>query len=110
MNTDERHEMREQHRAEILAPIERTIYCENCHDELGNDYARFNHYKFYGGVFVKVERVCCHKCIDEVVSYRYNMRKVAEMTKELVKRVDDANYQRVHMQEYDKLPGRVKHI
>ena len=86
MDYDERHTMREQHRAEsaeLLLPTGRAIYCENCHEPIKDEEANFNWYTTLVNSPIKIQKTYCHACIGEVIAYRYKMRNVSQMTKEL---------------------------
>ena len=87
MDYDERHTMREQHRAEsaeLLLPTGRAIYCENCHEPIKDEEANFNWYTTLVNSPIKIQKTYCHDCIGEVIQYRYKMRNVSQMTKELI--------------------------
>ena len=53
-------------------------------------------------------RPYCDWCASEIIRLK-KFDPVSEKTHKLVKDVDDANYQKVHEQEFDKLP-KLKHI
>ncbi len=106
MDPEERHEMKEYHRAEILLPTGKATYCGNCCEPIEGEEANFNWHTELMSTPIKIQKTYCLPCIPEVIAYRYKMRDVHEMTTELVARV---NAQRLHEQEYDKL-GKVTHI
>jgi len=84
MDLDERHEMREQARAELVFPTDRAIYCENCHEPIKNEMAFFHWHTIFMGSPARIIKTYCLDCIiPEVIAYRYKMRNVSEMTKEL---------------------------
>lgn len=53
----------------------------------------------------------CDICASDLQQLRFNgyIGEISEKTHKLVKRVDDANYQKIHEQEFDKLP-KLKHL
>lgn len=112
MDHDERFQINENARresAEILFPTGRAISCENCYKPMDEEVILNWHTILCGSPMI-IKLAFCPDCIPEVIGYRYRIRNVAEMTKELVAAVDKANAQKVWEQEHDKLPGRVKHI
>lgn len=109
MDQDERPIMNEQARAEILLPTGRAIYCENCHEPIKDEEANFNWHTTMVNSPIKIQKTYCIDCIPEVIAYRYKMRNVAEMTREIVNAFNLANYRRIIQQEIDK-EGKVRHI
>ncbi len=62
--------------------------CINCF-RITKDYAKFS-YRTKSG-FLTINCVCLD-CIEEVIQYRYRIRNVSEMTKELVKTFEMKEY------------------
>ena len=108
MDIDEKFALNEQARAEILLPTGRVIYCENCHEPIKDEEANFNWYTTLVNSPIKIQKTYCLDCIPEVIAYRYMMRNVSEMTKELVKAFELDLYHAAA----DKITPyrRVKHI
>ena len=108
MDSDEKHIMNEQARAEILLPTGKAIYCENCQEPIDGEEANFNYYTKLVNSPITIQKTYCIKCVPEVIAYRYKMRNVAEMTKELVKAFE----RKLYNAAADKITPhrRVKHI
>ena len=85
MDHDERYTMNEQARAEFLYPsaFGKVIYCQNCHEPIHDETAIFNDHIVVLELKMKIKQVYCIECISEVIAYRYKMRNVSQMTKEL---------------------------
>ena len=85
MDFDERSELNEQARAELLYPSAagKVVYCQNCHEPIIGESANFNHHTIMDGMLLRVQQSYGTECIPEVIAYRYKMRNVSQMTKEL---------------------------
>ena len=85
MNHDECFEMNEQARAEFLYPSAagKVMYCQNCHEPIHGEQANFNHHIVEMELKLRVQQSYCIPCIPEVIAFRYKMRNVSQMTKEL---------------------------
>jgi len=100
--------LKEQHRAEMLLPTGRAIYCENCHEPIKDEEANFNWHTEMAGSPIRIQKTYCYDCIEEVIQYRYKMRNVAEMTGGLVKAFERQAYNDA---SFKVMPFRnVKHI
>ena len=115
MNTDEHFEMAENARresAELLLPTGKATYCGNCCEPIEGEEANFNYHTELCGSPIRIQKTYCVPCVPEVIQYRYKMRNVAEMTRELPgwePYIRKSVYQKLHEQEFDK-QGKVKHI
>ena len=112
MDPEERHEMRENHRAEILLPTGKAAYCGNCCEPIEGEEANFNWHTYLLDSPITIQKTYCIPCIPEVIAYRYKMRNVGEITQDLpaVKKRNKVIMQKAWEKAYDELPGRVKHI
>jgi hypothetical protein len=86
MDADERHAMREEERAELLAPSFISHYCENCYMPIEDEEesAIFTQHLPSSYMRTRVLRRVCLECIIEVILLKpWGLREVSEMTKEL---------------------------
>ena len=81
MNHDDKHDLREQARAEILTPQFISEYCNNCGVPLQGEIVKLNDYLTRSNT--KMERHYCMDCISEVINHRNKVRREENKTKDL---------------------------
>ena len=86
---------------ELTEPYKMTVpgfnygYCENCHKHV-DEYFVLNRHAGTNGVTYITDQLVCADCIDDVIQSRYLIRKVSEMTKEIVHQHNKDVYNRVY--------------
>lgn len=95
-------------KAELLTPQFISEYCENCHNPIQGEAARFNEHLPHNTLLTKIERHYCLGCVEEVIAYRLRMRNVSDMTLDL----KEAHQWEMHREVSWKITPfrRVKHI
>lgn len=86
---------------ELTEPYKMTVpgfnygYCENCYQP-AKEYAVMNRHVCGDGVTYVTDQLVCLDCVPEVIQYRHLIRKVSEMTKEIVHQHNRDVYDRVY--------------